>query len=169
MKKMILSILVFALATSAFGGNEGPQAAPELPSKVLAERGSNGGFFVAPGSVHARQIQILSNGDVIKIEWSRDPDTEKTTPIMKLSAAQIAKVFKLVKSVKPGAMVDPNPNSPGCMDAPNFSDAVYRGNTRIEIARNAACKQYKHENATDADTKLIRILDAMETLARLQD
>jgi len=164
MKKMILSALVFAFAASAFAGNEGPQAVPKAPPTVLVVRSANGGFFVPPGHVASRQIQILSDGNVIRLEWIRGENEPTVTPIVELTEKQTAKVAKLVAAVKPGKMVAENPDAPGCMDGPSFNDAVFQGETRIVIAQTSACKKYKHENATAADAQLIKILSGLEKI-----
>lgn len=164
MKKMIISVLVLGFALTAKAGNEGPQAAPPVPPVILAERTTNGGFFVPPDSAYAISLQILSNGDVQKVEFYRDPTVNKVNVILTLKAAQVSKLSKLVNQVQEGKMIDPNPQAPGCQDGPMFTDAVYHGNTRIEISQNVACKSLVHENANKADAQVIKVLNAVERL-----
>lgn len=168
MKKMFLSMLVMAFASFSFAGNEGPQAAPELPTPVIAERTLSGGFFVAPGSPYAYSIQILIDGTVVKTEWIRGEgkDEEKYSVITTLSSNRLKTLRKLIKSIQPGDMYDPNPKDPRCQDAPMSRDLVHKNGVQIEIAKNAGCKKFARQNATSADLRIIKILDALEKLAQ---
>jgi hypothetical protein len=165
MKKTFLSLLILASALSAKAGNEGPQAAPQLPPvQTLAERSFYGGFFVPPGSLRSHSLRILKTGEVVTEKWYGDADSE-ITPVFKLTADQLAKLTQLVNEVQVGAMIDPNPHAPSCMDAPGSSDAVYREEVRIAIAETVNCKKMVHENATAADAQVILILDEVEKIA----
>lgn len=173
MKKMILSVLMFVFANSAMAsfGNDGPQAAPLPPPQPLLERAMSGGFMVPPGSVSAIQLQILDNGMVTKTEWIRvqgvgGQQPSKTTVVLTLSSEKIAKLMKVVAQVKPGKLVDPTPDRPGCMDAPSFSDAVYQGGKRVVLTQTAACKQSVSDTASSADAELIKVLNAIDSLSK---
>lgn len=164
MKKMILSLLVFAFTTtaSAFVGNEGPEAAPALPT-TLVER-SMGSGFVPPGAVAGYKLEIIEDGSVRKTVWIAGEEQAQTEVIMYLSIKKVSQIRKLVATVKAGKLEDANPNAPRCEDAPSFRDVVYKKGVKIEIARKADCKKFVRKSATDADKTLIEILNAIETL-----
>jgi hypothetical protein len=167
MKKMIFSILTLVFVSSAFAGNEGPQAAPIAPKPaVVAERRMSGGFFAPPDVPYVRSLQILENGDVNKVEFYRNVADPVTVLVYKLTNAQIARLQNLVAGVQEGKMIDPQPEEHGCMDAPLFEDVVYKAGTRIVIAQKFNCKDMVHDNATVADTKVIQALNKIEALVK---
>ena len=67
-------------------------------------------------------------------------------------------------SVKPGELVDPQPNHPGCMDAPSFQYVVEAPQGRIVIWAKEECKTMTRKNATAADTEIMQILSAIVAL-----
>jgi hypothetical protein len=172
MKKMILSALLLVLSTSAmaFVGNDGPQAAPQPPARPLVERSKNGGFMVPPGGLSAVKLQILDNGSVVKTEWIRAQglavQPPKTTLLLTFSPDKIAKIAQVVAQVKPGKLVDPNPERPSCMDAPTFTDVIYQGGVRVVLTETAACKTSVSDQASSADNELIQVLNAIEKLSK---
>ncbi len=158
MKNWILSLLMLTFALNAKAGNEGAQATPVAPPSVLAEYVSHGGFFIPPGGVASTSYQILPDGTVQVVTWTRGQDAPEVKLIETLSNEELAHVKNLVAAVRPGKLFDPTPKSPGCMDAPSSSYVVYSSAGAITIGQYIDCKTLERENATAADTEIMKIL-----------
>jgi hypothetical protein len=149
-------MLVFAFSAKA--GNEGAQAAPQPQDPVLAEYIAAGGFFVPPGSVASKQYQILQSGTVQLVSWIRGEQSPKVETLKQLSTEELALCNNLVEAIEPGELVDPNPESPGCMDAPSFRYVVHSSKGEITIWEKFNCKVMDRPAATEADSAIMKIL-----------
>ena len=161
-----LAVLACLLFTSiAFAHNEGPNATPTAPPTVIAKVKSMS-LFHPPSSPDVTEIRIYNNGIIERSEIYRTTGEESVT-VAKLSSEATYALSQKVNAVKPGRLVDPEPNMPSCMDAPSVTYSVFIGATEIEIAANYGCKPLKKDNADSNDFAVRQMLDAAATLGQL--
>lgn len=165
MKKTIALILMLAFGFTAKAGNEGAQAAPMPPATVLAEYIVNGGFFVPPNSPVTRRYQILSNGVAQEVVLYNSNKAPTTSLLKNLSTRELESIKSYIKTVKPGELYDPNPEAPGCMDAPGMRYTIYQDTTAIVIAQVQDCKEMARQNVSIADGRIVQILSEIAQLA----
>lgn len=167
--KTLLLTLVTAIGLTAYAGNEGAQAVPDYGTKVVAEYIANSGFFgwSGPGPI-GYSYQILSNRDAVVISYYRNHTQDQIKRLRTLSFAEFSDLSLWLKKIKPGNMYDPQPNNPGCQDAPSFRYVVHLASGEMEIGKQAACKTWKRHNASSADAKVIKMLQELEQLNRQQ-
>src|SRR4051794_8024237 len=103
--RILFSLILIAGALSAKAGNEGAQAAPQAPVTVLAEYFESGGLFVPPGAVASKSYQVLTNGDVQLVIWTRGEDAPTVRALKRLSTEELIHLESLVESIQPGEMV----------------------------------------------------------------
>ena len=162
MKKLLVS-LALLVGSSAFAGNEGPQAAPDQP-QVIA-RVVVGSFFVPPGRPVSTSVTISTAGAVVRTDSWMD-GRSKTVAVATLSPEITAKLVKASAAVQPGELVDPNPSEPSCQDAPSTTYYAVK-NQEIAIGARQGCKDLYKENSSDADMLLKSALEAALNLSYL--
>lgn len=156
MKTLITFLLALGFSFQAMAGNEGPQATAQRPAKLIAEAMVN--IFFAP-STYPRTIQhqIFSNGYTQVVKTMRDGELS-VQALKPFSEEEMRAIKANVADIVPGAFFDPNPNRPGCMDAPTETYKVFSKKGKIQIFKRFACKTQSRENANDADADMIKIL-----------
>lgn len=167
MKTQILAMLLVLSTLTAQAGNEGPQAAPKPPPKMIAQVVTGGGF--APPSVPVRRtIDVLADGQVQSTESYRDGHTV-TKALAKLSKGVLSKLQAIVTATQAGELVDPNPQNPGCMDAPSITYyAILANQTKIAVASVEQCKQLERADASSGDYQIKDVLQGLMSLDNLQ-
>jgi hypothetical protein len=168
MKTQMIALLLTVATLTARAGNDGPQAAPSQPKQIVAQVVTGGGF--APDYVPVRStVDILSTGEVQATDSYRDGHTAIKL-IATLAPDVLTNIKSLAESIRAGEMVDPNPSSPGCMDAPStIYYAIKNDGTKIAIAQNEQCKQYERKEANSGDYVIKNVLQGMISLAQLKD
>lgn len=166
--KTIIAMLLTVSTLTTWAGNEGPSAMPTKPQSIIAQVVSSGGF--APEYVPVRwTVDIMSNGDVQATESYRDGHTNVKL-LAVLSADVLINLKSLVQSTKPGALVDPNPTQPGCMDAPSTTYySILNDGTKIAIAGTEECKVLERKEATSSDYTIKNVLVGLAALDALKD
>lgn len=163
-KILILTMLLFGLLARA--GNEGAQATPGTPQQeVLAEYIVFQGFFSPPTHPSSYLYQIRIDGTVQITSSYMFSSTEPEIKVLKVfNETEIAHIIKLVNSIQPGQLIDPNPEFPGCQDGPLSRHFVNQLTGTIQISEYKACKNMIRENANEADAEMIKILTALKDL-----
>ena len=166
MKSQCLALLLSLTTLTAWAGNEGPQAAPTLPSQVLAEMVIGSGFG-PPDMPFSTTIDIMKDGRVQEIQTFRMNRTV-ITELATLAPDTLAKLNKTVQSTKKGNIVDPDPKVPSCMDAPTtMYFAILNSGERIELGASEGCKEMRKDNATYGDKQIQKILQGFMSLIYL--
>jgi hypothetical protein len=166
MKTQFLALVLILSSLTAFAGNEGPQAAPVLPPKLIAQLVTGSGF--GPPSMPAvSTINVLENGKVQATDRYRDGHVT-VEELAQLSPMVLAKLQTLVNSTVAGELVDPSPEFPGCMDAPSTTYyAILADGTKIAVAGQQQCKELQKSNATSSDYQIESILKGFISLANI--
>lgn len=139
-KIAMITMLLFGLFAQA--GNEGAQAIPQVPQNVLAEYFVAQGFFARPDSPSFYLYQIRLDGTVqitSSYMFSSHPPEIKVLKVF--NEAEIGHIVELVNSIQPGKLIDPNPDFPGCQDAPLSKYFVIPNTGKIQISEYIACKK----------------------------
>ena len=169
MKNLVMIALISLLATRSFAGNDGPQATPMPQPAVpdIAQYSVSIGFQSNPNMPFAVSISVNAEGRVRYTEHFR-PGRVVNKEVAVLSKELTARLKASVAAIKPGKMVDPSPNDPGCYDAPTVTyQAIQASGERITLAQTHRCKGYEKENATDADKAVVEALNSLKDLAHL--
>ena len=164
MKALILALALLT-ATSSFAreGHEGPEAAPKSPAAVIAKVVTSA-FFVAPTAPQSTIVEIRADGSIDQILDYRDGRTE-IKAVATLAAEVLKQLATMVSEVKETLVRDPNPASPGCMDAPSTTFYAVQGGHEIVIAARENCKDLEKVDESDADRSLKRALNGAVALA----
>jgi hypothetical protein len=157
MKTIFAIILTLGFSLTAFAGNEGPQASPSEPAKIIAEV-IVGIMFAPPTSPRTIRYQIFSTGNTQVVKTMRD-GTETAQALKTYSPEEARAIRANVKEIVAGKIFDPNPSMPGCMDAPSVVYKVYKSKGEIEIFHRFNCKNSARKNANQADADMIKILN----------
>jgi hypothetical protein len=166
MKKVLLGLIVLT-SVSAFAGNEGPSAAPQLPPPIVAKV-QIASFFHPPDSPDTVRVEIAANGKVTRTEvYMRQNNKVVVKQIAKLAPSVIKSLIEHANKVVAGELKDPNPKEPGCMDAPSITYTAINQSGEIDIAERQACKEMEKENATFEDQAVRSALDAALDLSNL--
>jgi hypothetical protein len=165
MKKIMLGLLMLT-SVSAFAGNEGPNAAPQLPPIPVVATVQIASFFHPPGSPDTIRVEIMKDGQILRTEVYRDQKVI-TKQVATLSHELSRAIDAAVSKVKPGKLIDPNPKSPGCMDAPSVNYSVTSDNGKIDIGATVACKEMIKDNGDENDGLVRRALEAADSLSSL--
>lgn len=161
MKTLLALLLVLGFSSSAFAGNEGPQAMPDERGHVVIADYTINVVFGNPSLPYFYNYQILANGETQLVTKLRGTGEQKVKALKTYSAKDAEEIRDLVKEIVPGKLFDANPQSAGCMDAPLITLSVYQGKERILIGQRANCKSMNRENRSHADEKLIGILEEL--------
>jgi hypothetical protein len=162
MKTLLALMLTLGLSFSAIAGNEGPQAAPRPVGKLVAELVVSIPF--APPSVPGSyRYQINDTGYTQVVTQMRFSQETKVKALAPYSAEESQHINSLVQSIVPGELYDPNPEMPGCYDAPTVTLRVYTQKGAISISQRMRCKLSARVNASEADEEMIDILNKLST------
>ncbi len=170
MKNLILALALCLVATPSLArdGNDGPNAAQEARSapKIIAQV-SIGAMFVPHDHPKGESVSVKDNGDVEHTLYWFNGKT-KVKIIAKLSNATLAKLKANVNAVSKGEVVDPNPELPGCMDAPTTTYLANTNGVLLAIEQRIDCKDFRKTDANEADAAVVKTLKALMDLAELR-
>jgi hypothetical protein len=165
MKALFLVLALVSVSAFAREGHEGPEAAPSLPSPVIAMVKTSS-FFVPPNAPRLILVQVRENGAVELVKNFPSGKVE-VTAVATLSPTLAKKIASDSRQVKETEIRDPQPNMPGCMDAPSTTYLSIQGRKEIVIGRHIDCKEMEKVDASDADRQLRTALEAAASLAYL--
>jgi hypothetical protein len=172
MKHLILALALCLSSIQAFGreGNDGPNAMPAPPSRSYElAKVVIGSGFVPPNYPTSTTVQVLSTGQVKKIEVYGDGRTTVEN-VARLSSSKLQKLAANIQAMSVGEPQDSEPDQPGCFDAPTtIYFAVRLGAGQEQVARQAACKDYKKPNENSADQAVVQALNALLELSYLDN
>ena len=152
MFKKMNGIWALVLISTAASANTG--------RTVLSINIGNG--TVAPGFQHWGLL-IRADGDVI---GSRAGTTKL---LGNLSRDVMEKIITLAEKAKGGKLIDENPSSPMCMDAPIKTYEVVREDGRaITFKQRAGCHDFNLMNASEYNYVFSNLLDGLSSLNSLQ-
>jgi hypothetical protein len=155
--------LATSLAYASAPGNEGPGAAPVLPTLTTIASFEVRIFFAPPSMAGVRGVKVLSDGEVIG--FVHTGGTQKDQLVTMLSAATLAGLEQRISKVQAGELYDPKAGGPVCADAPTSSYEVVRGSEKIEIARTEGCHSLYLKDGSGE--QLQRVLDGLYQLGQL--
>ena len=138
------------------------------PAIVIAKSRTAGGLTPPmPGFCASRELEVYSNGRVIKSECGKNARL-----VLTLSPEITTYIQKLAANVEPGGLVKPvDPKAPMCYDMPTTTVSVVTANGDLEIGGLEACREMTLQYADGNYREILNALDAIknvDAIARLQ-
>lgn len=154
MKKAFFSLFLIFAVLPAFAATE----------KTIAQRVMSIGFR-PPDSPASITLTVGDLGNVVKTS-KYDGGRIEQEALATLSAPVLNRIKAKIAAVKPGKLIDPNPNQPICMDAPNTNyEVAMADGSMTAVGANEQCKDLVKEGYPMADSEIVEILNGLWTLA----
>lgn len=154
MKKALLIFAAAAISSSAF--------ATSLVPPIL-EMTSGGGFRQPTWS----RLTVYANGHVVETTIdSMTGQQVEIVSVLNLDPSVIQGLNILANQVKEEELVDPQPEKPGCMDAPTTTYVIKDRNQDIKIAQTILCKPHLH--SSPEANRLVNVLKSLNQLSNVR-